>query len=127
MAKITTVDQGGAYIELGGALVRVDQVGAYIESRTIETTVDQVGAYIEVGITTFDAPTNLICSVVSSVQINLSWTDNSSDELGFKIERANDSGGPWDQIDTVGADVTTYQDTGLTPNTTYYYRVRAYK
>ena len=74
----------------------------------------------------FAAPTNLICSVVSSVQINLSWTDNSDDEVGFKIERSTDNVF-WNQIATVGANVTTYSDMGLTPNKTYYYRVRAYK
>jgi hypothetical protein len=33
-------------------------------------------------------------------QINLSWTDNSSNETGFKVERATSSGGAWTQIGT---------------------------
>ena len=71
------------------------------------------------------APSFLIASVVSSSQINLSWTDNSDNETGFKIERKTGIGGTWTEIDTVGVNVTTYQNTGLTPATTYYYRVRA--
>jgi predicted phage tail protein len=62
----------------------------------------------------------------SSSQINLSWTDNSANETGFKIERATSASGPFSQRATVSANVKTYQNTGLKRNTTYYYRVRAY-
>jgi subtilisin family serine protease len=73
-----------------------------------------------------DAPGNLLASSISSSQINLSWTDNSSNETGFKIERKTDSGGTYTEIATTGADVTSYNDTGLSASTTYSYRVRAY-
>jgi len=66
------------------------------------------------------APSGLTATVISTTQINLSWTDNSSNETGFKIER-NSS-----QIGTVGANVKTYNNTGLTAATTYSYRVRSY-
>ncbi len=72
------------------------------------------------------APSNLSASAASCSQINLSWTDNSNNETGFKIERKTGAGGSWSQIATVGANVTTYPSTGLSENTTYYYRVRAY-
>lgn len=72
------------------------------------------------------APTNLSASAVSSSQISLSWDDNSDDEIGFKIERRQGQSGDFNQIATVGANVTTYNDTGLTPNTAYYYRVKSY-
>ncbi len=72
------------------------------------------------------APTSLSLSVQSPTAINLSWTDNSSNELGFKIERKTGSGGSYAQIGTTSTNVSTYSDTGLTAATTYYYRVRAY-
>ena len=72
------------------------------------------------------APSGLTATTASSSQINLGWTDNSGNETGFKIERASTSSGPWTQITTVGANITTYSNTGLTASTTYYYRVRAY-
>lgn len=72
-------------------------------------------------------PSNLGLTVVSSSQINLSWTDNSSIEDGFKIERKTGAGGTYTQIGTAAANATTYNDPTLTANTTYYYRVRAYK
>lgn len=71
------------------------------------------------------APSNLSAVAVSTVQINLSWTDNSNSETNFKIERSTSSTGPFEFIAAVGANVTTYQNFGLSPNTTYYYRVQA--
>jgi len=66
------------------------------------------------------APSGLSATAVSSSQINLDWTDNANNETGFKIERDSMP------IATVGANVTSYSDTGLDPSTTYTYRVRAY-
>ncbi|MBA2557433.1 MAG: fibronectin type III domain-containing protein, partial [Chloroflexi bacterium] len=74
-------------------------------------------------------PTRLAATAVSSNQIDLSWQDNSTDESGFEIERAPDSGGSpgsWLQIATVAANTTSYADAGLPAATAYHYRVRAY-
>ena len=71
------------------------------------------------------SPSNLNASAVSTSQINLTWTDNSTDETGFRIERRT-STGSYIEIATVGANITSYSDTGLNESTTYYYRVRAY-
>jgi predicted phage tail protein len=71
------------------------------------------------------APSGLTATAVSSSQINLAWSDNSSDESGFRIERSRD-GNTFTEIATVGAGVEAYNDTGLTAATKYYYRVRAY-
>lgn len=70
-------------------------------------------------------PSGLVAAVVSSSQINLTWTDNAGNESGFKIERSLDSTN-YAQIATVGAGVQAYANTGLTASTRYYYRVRAY-
>jgi titin len=72
-----------------------------------------------------NAPSNLVATPMSSSRIDLTWQDNSSDETGFKIERKTGSGS-YAQIATVGAGVTSYNNTALTASTTYYYRVRAY-
>ncbi|HOT46638.1 MAG TPA: fibronectin type III domain-containing protein [Spirochaetota bacterium] len=71
------------------------------------------------------APTDLTATAASSSQINLTWTDNSTNETGFTIERSTNNS-TFTQIATVGAGITAYINTGLSPNTTYYYRVRAY-
>jgi hypothetical protein len=73
------------------------------------------------------APSALMAAAVSSSQINLSWTDNSNNEDGFKIERCIGAGCiNFSPLATVGANVTTYSDTGLSPSTTYRYRVYAF-
>lgn len=73
------------------------------------------------------APTNLTAAAVSSTQVNLSWTDNDNSETGFKIERCTGSGcSVFVQIATVGTNVNSYSNTGLTASTSYSYRVRAY-
>ena len=71
------------------------------------------------------APSGLTATAVSSSQINLSWTDNSADEDNFIVARSTTSGGPYTDIATLGANVTTFNNTGLAANTTYYYVVRA--
>jgi len=82
------------------------------------------------GTTSMPAPTNLSGAAVSQTQIDLIWTDNSNSETGFKIERADNSdctGTPsFSQIATNTTNDTSYSNTGLTSNTSYCYRVRAY-
>ena len=65
------------------------------------------------------AATLLNATVVSQTQINLSWTDNSADETGFKVER------DVTLVIITAANVTSYSDTGLTCGTTYNYSVKA--
>ena len=64
-------------------------------------------------------------SPTGSRRVDLSWTDNSGNESGFRIERSS-NGSTFAQIGTVAANVRTYQNTGLTRANTYWYRVRAY-
>jgi len=71
-------------------------------------------------------PSNLSAVDASASQINLSWTDRSSYESGFKIERKIGTEATYSQIAIIAADQTGYSDTGLNEATTYYYRVRAY-
>jgi subtilisin family serine protease len=73
------------------------------------------------------APSNLSAEAASSSRIDLSWTDHSSVESGFRIEQKVGSGGPYAEIAVVDTDVNTYSSTGLEVSTTYYYRVKAYE
>lgn len=74
-----------------------------------------------------DAPSALVANVLSHSEIELSWTDNASNESSFKIERRL-TGEPetsFVQITSVGADVTNFTDTSLSAETGYDFRVRA--
>jgi subtilisin family serine protease len=72
------------------------------------------------------APSGLTATAASSSQINLAWVDGSADETGFKIERCAGAGcTTFAQVALVGANVTSFSDTGLSASTSYSYRVRA--
>lgn len=70
-------------------------------------------------ITIPSSPMELTCDVVSQTAIDLSWTDTSANEDGFKVYRDGVL------LATVGIDVTVYQDTNLQVSTTYQYAVSA--
>ncbi len=68
--------------------------------------------------------------VGGSTQILLSWTapasNGGSPITGYRIERAATRGGVWIlHVASTASATTTYLDTGLAPNTTRFYRVRA--
>jgi titin len=70
-----------------------------------------------------DAPTNLSVQAVSSSELRVMWTDGSSNETSFRIQRRN--GGVWGQIAQVGAGVSEFVDSGLAANAPQTYRVLA--
>lgn len=70
-------------------------------------------------------PTGLVATAASNTAIGLLWRDNSNNESGFRIERKKGENGSYGEIAQVGADVTSFSDSGLDPNSYYYYRVRA--
>jgi predicted acyltransferase (DUF342 family) len=102
----------------GSYTVRVTIEDQYLvrTSSVVTITVNTISA----------APSALIASAASSSQLDLTWTDNSSNETGFYLERAIASAGPFTQIASVGADNIVYSSTGLTANTSYWYRIRSY-
>jgi fibronectin type 3 domain-containing protein len=71
------------------------------------------------------APQYLEASDVSATALVLTWVDTSTNETGFEIERSRQA--DFDNADTLTADMNQarYEDSGLTPDTRYYYRVRA--
>jgi hypothetical protein len=71
------------------------------------------------------APSNLTATSTVAKQINLSWTDNSNGESGFRIERSL-NGTTFAVIATVRAGVTAFSNKYLTTGRNYTYRVRAY-
>ncbi|MDW8309490.1 MAG: hypothetical protein RMK20_08970, partial [Verrucomicrobiales bacterium] len=73
------------------------------------------------------APSTLIATAVATNRINLSWSDNSIEEFGFKLERGISGTGPWTQIAILGPNTTAFADTnGLSAGTTWFYRLRAF-
>ena len=75
------------------------------------------------GVTT--APTGIMATAISSTQINLSWNDVATNEIGYRIERRLTAGTVWADLATLTPNSRSYQNTGLTPSTGYSYRVSA--
>lgn len=72
-----------------------------------------------------DKPVSLFAYVVSSSDVRLDWTDNSDNELGFKIERLTDAG-VFTEIHTTAPNAETFTDDTVIAGHTYIYRIRAY-
>ena len=71
-------------------------------------------------------PTNLTATAVSTTQVNLTWSasTDSAGVTGYRVERCQ-SAGCTNFTQIAAPTGTAYSDTGLTPGTTYVYRVRA--
>ncbi|HSE36532.1 MAG TPA: fibronectin type III domain-containing protein, partial [Blastocatellia bacterium] len=73
------------------------------------------------------APASLTATAVSKSQINLTWVDRSNNEDGFRIERCKGVNCTnFTMVTQVGQNVTAFSNTGLSKNTSYSYRVRAF-
>ncbi|MCA1831863.1 MAG: fibronectin type III domain-containing protein [Actinobacteria bacterium] len=85
------------------------------------------------------APTNLVASVKKYNRVDLTWVDHSSTEDGFRVEyctpapnTACNNSGPWAELGTTGANVTSFSDTpplldAITGSSWRSYRVFAVK
>jgi hypothetical protein len=63
---------------------------------------------------------------VSGTQVNLTWSNNASNQTGFQIDRATNSTFTQNLVtESAGPTATSFVDAALTPGTTYFYRVRA--
>jgi hypothetical protein len=71
------------------------------------------------------APSGLTAVAPGPYQVLLNWHDNTPNETGFSIERST-SGGPFQVVGTVGADITTFLDSSVDGSTPYVYRVQAF-
>ena len=58
--------------------------------------------------------------------VALTWTDEATNETGFRIERKVGATGAWTPLATVGANVVSYRDTTATPGASHVYRVQAF-
>ena len=56
--------------------------------------------------------------------VTLTWIDDADNEAAFSIERSTDATA-WQPLATVGANVTSYSDTGAAQGQKYYYRLKA--
>jgi Putative Ig domain len=73
------------------------------------------------------SPSLLLATAISDAQVQLNWTDTSTNETGFRIDRSLDSAfSTGVRSFTVPANTTTYVDITTAGNTNYFYRVIAF-
>lgn len=134
----------GTYAEIGRTMVPAADSGSRV--RWSDTAVEpkmtywyRVAAYNASGNSPYsnavsvvtpgeipEAPANLQVTRTTRTSIRLSWDDNSTNELGFYLERSSDGGANWTRIARKRANRTRHTDRGLASGTTYWYRVQAY-
>lgn len=122
------------YVTYGGYATGVayesSASGSADNARSMRSTMPVVSAFRGAGGTSGTttvpaAPGAAAATAVSEQRIDLRWSDQSSNESGFRIERSS-NGVDWSEIAQVAANVTSYASTGLSASTVYYFRVRAW-
>jgi FtsP/CotA-like multicopper oxidase with cupredoxin domain/fibronectin type 3 domain-containing protein len=109
---------GGNTYDYRVAAVNAGGLSAYSNTASVPVPAD---------VTIPAAPSNLAATNVTPTSLTLNWQDNSVNEDGFTIERAKNSSFTKNLATfDVGPNVTSYDDSGLTKNTKYYYRVSAF-
>lgn len=98
------------------------EIGALYASGNKGVLLSNISAIITY--TPLNAPANLTVAPSGISKVDLTWTDTSTIEDGFKVERSKD-GGPFMGLSTLAANTQSYSDTNLQAGN-YIYRVKAF-
>ena len=78
-----------------------------------------------IAVSTPNAPTNLLLSIVSATSVQVRWTDRSTNETGYEVWRSV-NGGAMALLTTLPSNTVSYLDGGVSAGNTYGYQVRAF-
>jgi hypothetical protein len=111
----------------GTVYVRVtDTDNSQSNSATDTVSVDQLVILVDnTPVTPPAAPSGLGASAIAYNQIDLVWSDNASDETGYRVTRSTGSG--YSVVATLGSNANSYSDTTVVELTSYSYLVVALK
>jgi hypothetical protein len=102
-----------------------DPANSADNSRSMNETADTVAAFRTLATSIPAAPASLTATAVSADSVRLAWSDSASDESGFRVERS-ENGVEFTEIATLAAGASAFTDSGLSPRTSYWYRVDAF-
>ena len=117
----------------GGSEVLLASNYAFRSEQSALSTISSLAGYSTVGSATVSnvsvtalasapaSPNGLTATTASTSQINLAWS-NAAGSTSTTILRST-NGQNFSVLKTLGAGVTSYSDTGLTSNATYYYEI----
>ncbi|MEO1654510.1 MAG: T9SS type A sorting domain-containing protein, partial [Bacteroidota bacterium] len=69
------------------------------------------------------AATDLAAASIGGTEIQLTWSDPSEISHIFRIYRATSAEGPFSQVSLIDAGTTSFTDSGLSPETQYFYYI----
>ena len=124
----------GADSDLSGtvaATITNREDGEAYDVRVRTETEHTTGAWTSpVEITTkFPGAASPVVDTVGQTSVTISWTDNSDNEDGFRLQRRKRIGGQfgaWQTVTTVGLNTTSATDDTVQPGRTYEFRIQAY-
>ena len=106
-----------------------DAANAADAARALNNSATQVATYragsSSTGATTPAGPSGLAASSVAYNSVRVVWTDNATNESGYKVERSPD-GVTFTEAASLGTNATSFSDAGVAASSRYFYRVRAF-
>ena len=90
-----------------------------------ETSNSDIVSIYEFNPNALPSTVTLTAITISTSRIDLSWNDEATDEEKYEIYRSTTSNSGFVKVAEVAANITTYQDQGLNPDITYYYKIKA--
>ncbi|MEY2539645.1 MAG: hypothetical protein QOG67_3385 [Verrucomicrobiota bacterium] len=107
-ASVTTSNGNASYLSANNMQTdAIDAGTAYIFTPNIPRT-----------------PTNLSFSNITTTAMTLNWKDNANNEVGYAVYKSTDATN-FSFVAQTGPDVTSQDVSGLSPGTTYFWRVYA--
>src|SRR5205085_5539728 len=73
-----------------------------------------------------NAPSGTDAKPATSSTVDVAWTDKSSNESGFRVERSTDGGSNFGTVATTGPNATSFTDTGRNSEYLVCYRIVAF-
>jgi hypothetical protein len=134
---LTTKNQSGVWSSFNTSApnpstsLTVNRSGRFVRIQLAnqgELNIAEVKVFGSSGPATIPVPANpgsLTTQALTSTSVKLNWSDNSANEVGFRVDRKT-STGSYTQVAQVGSNIGTYSDNSVTPSTSYTYRVYAY-
>lgn len=134
-AKLVLMAADGTVITSADTTSLGESLSANLSAGSYRIAVMSHGSYGDIGqfslsgnvplASSVAAPTNLQTTTTAGGAVNITWSDNSDNEVGFRVERSSDGGATWDDIYVTDEDATQYLDETAVAGGTYKYRVVA--
>jgi len=129
MFRVTEADLDGTdpWVTPADGTLAIDLIVITTDATTLGTGSTPADAGLADGVTTGAAPADPsgVAGAANGSAIDVTWTDNVTDEDGYRIERSVSGSDVWMILGSVAAGVMTYSDDTVEGSATYLYRVIA--